>query len=101
MLLSLYVSVNTQEHIVTQTETRPVLGLPGLEGAYLTDEPWMTIAEAQAYLRVSRATIYRLMRENRLKYFTVGDSTDRRFRKADLDAALLPGSPEEGKGLAA
>lgn len=67
----------------------------------MTEEPWMTIAEALAYLRVSRATLYRLMREGRLKYFTVGGSSDRRFRRGDLDAAMLPGSADEGKDRAA
>ena len=50
----------------------------------------MTVAEAMAYLRVSRATLYRLMAEDRLPYFTVGTTKDRRLRRPDLDAALLP-----------
>jgi excisionase family DNA binding protein len=58
----------------------------------------MTIAEAMAYLRVSRATLYRLMREGRLPFYTVGTSQDRRLKRSDLDAALLPG--EAGKRAA-
>jgi excisionase family DNA binding protein len=54
-----------------------------------------------AYLRVSRATLYRLSADGRLPYFTVGSSRDRRFRRRDLDAALLPGSPEPEKRAAA
>jgi len=50
----------------------------------------MTVAEAMAYLRVSRATLYRLMADERLPYFTVGATKDRRLRRHDLDAALLP-----------
>jgi excisionase family DNA binding protein len=61
-------------------------------GPDLADESqeWMTITEAMAYLRVSRATLYRLSADGRLPYFTVGSSRDRRFRRRDLDAALLP-----------
>jgi excisionase family DNA binding protein len=63
-------------------------------------QEWMTVAEAMAYLRVSRATLYRLAADGRLPYFTVGSSRDRRFRRRDLDAALLPGSPEAEKAAA-
>jgi excisionase family DNA binding protein len=70
-------------------------------GPNLADElqEWMTIAEAMAYLRVSRATLYRLSADGRLPYFTVGSSRDRRFRRRDLDAALVPAenSPRPGK----
>lgn len=52
-------------------------------------QEWMTITEAMAYLRVSRATLYRLMVEGRLPYYTVGTSQDRRLRRRDLDGALL------------
>ena len=63
----------------------------------MADQPreWMTVAEAMAYLRVSRATLYRLSADGRLPYYTVGSARDRRFRRRDLDAALLPGSPEQ------
>src|SRR5437870_4902279 len=60
-------------------------------------QEWMTVAEAMAYLRVSRATLYRLSADGRLRYFTVGSSQDRRFRRRDLDAALIPGSQDKGK----
>jgi excisionase family DNA binding protein len=70
--------------------------------AGLAEEPqeWMTVAEAMGYLRVSRATLYRLSADGRLPYYTVGSSQDRRFRRRDLDAALLPGSQDKGKLVA-
>ena len=65
----------------------------------MADEPqeWMTVAEAMAYLRISRATLYRLSAEGRLPFYTVGSSRDRRFRRRDLDAALLPGRQKREK----
>jgi excisionase family DNA binding protein len=56
----------------------------------VTDE-WLTAAEAMAYLKVSKSTLYRLCAEDKLPYFLVGGSGDRRFKRSDLDAALLPG----------
>ena len=68
----------------------------------MADQPqeWMTVAEATAYLRISRATLYRLSAEGRLPYYTVGKGRDRRFRRRDLDAALLPGGGEPKKRAA-
>ena len=56
----------------------------------MTDE-WLTAAEAMAYLKVSKSTLYRLCAEGKLPYFLVGGSGDRRFKRSDLDAALVPG----------
>jgi len=47
---------------------------------------WFTIREAAAYLQVGEPTIYRWMRDGRMTYRKVGDST--RFLKEDLDAVV-------------
>ena len=46
---------------------------------------WFTIEEAAEYLCVSRRTIYKLTKEERLPAFRIGKERHRRFRKEDLD----------------
>ena len=45
---------------------------------------WFSIKEAAEYLDVGEPTLYRWMRDNRITFRKVGDST--RFLKEDLDA---------------
>lgn len=47
---------------------------------------WFTIKTAAAYLDVGEPTIYRWMREGKITFRKVGDST--RFLKPDLDAVI-------------
>jgi excisionase family DNA binding protein len=47
---------------------------------------WYTIREAAAYLQVGEPTIYRWMRDGRITYRKVGDST--RFLRDDLDGMV-------------
>ena len=47
---------------------------------------WLTIKEAADYLDVGEPTIYRWMREGRMTYRKVGDST--RFFQEDLDGMV-------------
>ena len=47
---------------------------------------WFTIRDASAYLAVGEPTLYRWMREGRITYRKVGDST--RFLQEDLDALV-------------
>ena len=49
-------------------------------------EKWYSIREAAAYLEIGEPTLYRWMRENKITYRKVGDST--RFLQADLDAVI-------------
>ncbi len=49
----------------------------------LTDE------EAQAYLKVSRSTLFRWEKEGKLKVYRVGKL--RRYRREDLDALIVSG----------
>lgn len=47
---------------------------------------WFSIREAAAYLNVGEPTIYRWMREGKITYRKVGDST--RFFREDLDSVI-------------
>jgi excisionase family DNA binding protein len=51
---------------------------------------WFTVEEAAAYLCVSRRTIYKLVKNNRLPAFRLGQERHRRFRKKDLDKVPRP-----------
>jgi excisionase family DNA binding protein len=52
---------------------------------------WFTVEEAAEYLCVSRRTIYKLTKEERLPAFRIGNERHRRFRKEDLDKVPRPG----------
>jgi len=47
---------------------------------------WFSIKEAAEYLDVGEPTLYRWMRENKITYRKVGDST--RFWREDLDSVM-------------
>jgi excisionase family DNA binding protein len=49
-------------------------------------ERWYSIQEAAAYLEITEPTLYRWMREKKITYRKVGDST--RFWREDLDAVM-------------
>ncbi len=49
-------------------------------------EKWYSIREAAAYLEIGEPTIYRWMRDGRITFRKVGDST--RFLREDLDAVV-------------
>ncbi|MGZ4961607.1 MAG: helix-turn-helix domain-containing protein [Limisphaerales bacterium] len=52
-----------------------------------TSQPrWFSIQEAAAYLEVTEPTLYRWMREKKITFRKVGDST--RFWREDLDAVM-------------
>jgi excisionase family DNA binding protein len=51
-----------------------------------TPKKWFSIPEAAAYLDVGEPTLYRWMRENKITYRKVGDST--RFWQEDLDSVM-------------
>lgn len=55
-----------------------------------TRQEWFTPAEAAAYLRVSRQTIYNYMDQSLLPYYELKSGGGRRIRRADLDALLEP-----------
>jgi len=47
---------------------------------------WLSIPEAAQYLGISEPTVYRWMREGKLSFYKVGDST--RFKKENLDMVV-------------
>jgi excisionase family DNA binding protein len=53
-----------------------------------------TIEEAMEYLRVSRSTIYRLMREGDLPYYVLTKGR-RRLKREDLDKLLVKGDAKD------
>lgn len=59
------------------------------------NERWMSIAEAMKYLGVSRATLYTYMNDARLPYYYIKGTNQRRIKKSDIDALLIPGKPGE------
>lgn len=63
----------------------------------MAEQEWFTVGEAADYLRLSKPSIYRLVTQGVLTAHTIGDAGERRFKRADLDAALR----REPKKLAA
>lgn len=61
------------------------------------DQTWFTVAEAAAYIRVSRQTIYRYMEDGVLKYYVLKSGGGRRIKREDLDGLLEP-PPEHAGG---
>ena len=56
---------------------------------------WYTVTEACDYLSVSNSTLYTYMKDRRLPFFYLAGTRQRRLRKSDLDALLMPGDPDE------
>lgn len=56
---------------------------------------WLTVPEAQEYLKVSKATLYNLMKDGRLPFYYIVGTRQRRIKRSDLDALLQPGNPED------
>lgn len=56
---------------------------------------WLTSLEAQNYLKVSKATLYNLMKDGRLPFFYIAGTRQRRIRQTDLELLLQPGNPDE------
>ena len=54
---------------------------------------WLTLEEAAAYLKVSKPTIYRFCAEGCLPFYKLAGTGQRRFKRDDLDALLIPGQP--------
>ena len=57
-----------------------------MESSTATPKKWFSIQEAAKYLDVGEPTLYRWMRENKITYRKVGDST--RFWQEDLDSVM-------------
>ena len=59
------------------------------------DDAWMTITEAARYTKVSRATLYRLMKQAVLPFYRVTGTSQRRFKKSDLDQLMVLENPDQ------
>lgn len=59
----------------------------------VTESPNMTKAEAAAYMRVTPRTIDRWAAAGRIKRYRVGASQSVRFKRAELDALVIPEEP--------
>ena len=51
-------------------------------------QSWYTVDEAAQYLRVSRRTIYQLVKDMQLASYKVGRAGHRRFKQEDIDAVM-------------
>lgn len=63
-------------------------------GGERVQREWLTPTEAMQYLGVSRATLYSLMDNGLLKFYTIKGVQKRRIRKDDLDALFEEGKTE-------
>lgn len=61
----------------------------------LDNRVWLSISEACDYIGVSKVTLYAYMKDKRLPYYYLAGTRQRRVKKADLDALLVPGNPDE------
>ncbi|MEZ4677261.1 MAG: helix-turn-helix domain-containing protein [Caldilineaceae bacterium] len=60
------------------------------------DNPiWLTVEEAAEHLKVSKATLYNLMKDGRLPFFYITGTRQRRLSQADLNKLLVPGDPDD------
>ena len=54
----------------------------------MVDSPLMTITEVTAYLKVSRSTVFRLMRDGELPSIKFSAKKFTRIRRSDLEAFI-------------
>ena len=55
---------------------------------------WLDVGEACEYLRVSKTTLYSYIKDGRLPFYHLAGG-QRRIKKSDIDALLVPGKPED------
>ena len=56
---------------------------------------WLTVPDALKYLRVSKTTLYMLMKDGRLPFYYVKGTHQRRVKRADLDNLMIRGTGDE------
>ena len=59
------------------------------------DAVWLTTADAQEYLKISKSTLYGCMKDGRLPFYYVQGTRQRRIRRADLDNLMVRGDPDD------
>lgn len=55
---------------------------------FMAEQLWFNVSEAAKYLGISRDTLYKLMDEGLLPYYTLKGVQKRRMKKEDLDALM-------------
>ncbi len=63
----------------------------------MVDKEWFNPSEAAKYLGISRLSLYKLMDEGMLPYYTVKGIQKRRLKKQDLDALMQKGGTGKKK----
>jgi excisionase family DNA binding protein len=53
-------------------------------------QTWFNVQEASDYLRISRPSLYELIKKGVLPSYTIKGLKGRRFRREDLDALMIP-----------
>lgn len=66
---------------------------PEPENKIPSDNEWMTIAQAIAYTKLSRTTLYRLMDEGTVPFYRVAGTRQRRFKRSELDQLMIREEP--------
>lgn len=58
---------------------------------------WLTAKQAMDYLKISKATFYRMVKDGRIKAYGLAGTEDKRYREDELDALLTPIPAEQVK----
>ena len=58
---------------------------------YDRGDEWLTVPQAIAYTKISRAKLYQYMSDNTLPWYHLKYSDHRRVKKSDLDKLMVPG----------
>lgn len=51
---------------------------------------WLTPKQAMEYLKVSKATFYRMVKDGRITAYALAGTDDKRYRQDELDSLLTP-----------
>ncbi len=62
----------------------------------MVEKQWFNVSEAAKYLGISRDTLYKLMDDGVLRYYSLKGVQKRRLKKEDLDS-LMEQAPEPQK----
>jgi len=56
---------------------------------------WLTAKQAMEYLKVSKATFYRLVKAGKIQAYSLAGTDEKRYRESELDALLEPVPTEQ------
>jgi excisionase family DNA binding protein len=51
---------------------------------------WLAAKEAMEYLRISKATFYRMVRDGRITAYQIAGTSEKRYQQEELDRLLTP-----------